>query len=55
MNHPTAATWKPVITSIALPGLRRAVNIRFVAGIAISLVGAGVLLSDLIPLIQSFG
>ena len=55
MNHPIAATWKPVITSIALPGRRLADRIRFVAGIAITLGGAGVLLSDLIHLMPSFG
>ena len=55
MNHSIAATWKPAITSIGLPGRRLGDKIRFVTGIAISLVGAGVLLSDLIPFIQSFG
>ena len=55
MNHPIAATWKPAITSIAIPGRRFGDEIRFVAGIAITLFGAGVLLSDLIPLIRSFG
>lgn len=55
MNHLIAATRKPVITSIALPGRRFANKIRFVAGIAITLLGAGVLLSDLIALIPSFG
>ena len=55
INYPIAATRKTAITSIALPGRRLGDKIRFVAGIAITLVGAGVLLSDLIPLIRSFG
>ncbi len=54
MNHPIAAAWKPVITSIALPGRRLADRIRFVAGIAITLGGAGVLLADIARLISSF-
>jgi hypothetical protein len=40
MNHLIAATRKPVITSIALPGRRLADKIRFVAGIAITSGGA---------------
>jgi len=55
MNHSIAAARKPMITSIALPGRRFADKSRFVAGIAITLLGAGVLLSDLIALIPSFG
>ena len=55
MNHLIAATRKPVITSIALPGRRFADKSRFVAGIAITSGGAGVLLSDLLAIIPSFG
>ena len=55
MNHSIAATWKPAITSIALPGRRLGDKIRFVAGIAISVGGAGVLLSDMMHLIASLG
>ena len=55
MNHSIAATWKPAITGIVLPGRRLGDKIRFVAGIAITLGGAGVLLSDLIHLMPSFG
>jgi len=55
MNHSIAASWKPAITSIALPGRRLGDKIRFVAGIAISVGGAGVLLSDMMHLIASLG
>lgn len=54
-DHPIAATWKPEITAIALPGRRLADRIRFLAGIATTLGGAGVLLSDLIALIPPLG
>jgi len=54
MNHPIAATWRPAIASIAIPGRRLADRIRFVAGIAITLGGAGVLLSDFIALIPPY-
>ncbi len=54
MNHPIAATWKLQVTSIALPGGRLGNKIRFVAGVVITLGGAGVLLADLI-LMPSFG
>jgi len=50
-----AAARKPRITSIALPGRRFADKIRFAPGSAITLLGAGVLLSDLIALIPLFG
>ena len=55
MNHPIAATWKPQVTSIALPGRRLGDKIRFVAGVVITLGGAGVLLSDMMHLIASLG
>lgn len=54
MNHPIAATWKPVIMSTVLRWNRFADKIRFVAGIVITLVGAGVLLADVARLILSF-
>ena len=54
MNHPNATGWKPAATSIAFPGHGLADKIRFVGGIAISLGGAAVLLSDLIALVPSF-
>jgi len=47
MNQPIAATWKPQITNIALPGRRLGDKLRFVAGLAINLAGAGVLLADI--------
>ena len=47
MNQPIAAAWKPQITSIALPGRRLGDKIRFVAGVAINMAGAGVLLADI--------
>ena len=54
VNHPIAATRKPAIASIALSRSRLADKIRFVAGIAISLVGAGVFLANMARLIPSF-
>lgn len=53
MNHPNAVTRKQTITGIALSARRFADKIRFVAGIAISLVGAGVLLADMARFISS--
>lgn len=47
MNQPIAATWKPQITSTAVPGCRLGNKIRFVVGLAINLAGAGVLLADI--------
>jgi hypothetical protein len=55
MIHLNAATWKPVITSAYLPGRRLGGKIRFIAGITITLAGAGVLLSNMMPLIASLG
>ena len=55
MNHSIAASWKPVITSTALPGRRLGDKIRFAAGLVISVGGAGVLLSDMMHLIASLG
>ena len=46
MNHPNAVTRRPMITSFALCAHRFAGKVRFVAGIAISLVGAGAFLAD---------
>jgi len=54
MNHPTAVTRKPTITSIALSDRRFADKIRFLAGIAITLAGAGVWLADMARFISSF-
>lgn len=55
MNHLIADSWKPLITISAIPAARFAHEIRFVAGIAIALGGAGLLLSDLIHVAPSFG
>ena len=55
MNRPIAADWKAVITSTAVPHRRLADKIRFAGGIAITVGGSAVLLSDLIALIPSFG
>ena len=55
MNQQTAATRKPAITSIAGPGRRRTHKVRLVAGIAINLGGAGLLLSDPTHLLPSLG
>lgn len=54
MNHSTAVTRKPTITSIALSDRRLADKIRFLAGIAITLAGAGVWLGDMARFISSF-
>ena len=53
MNHLIAERSKPLITGSTIPGGRFARNARFVAGIAIALGGAGVLLSDLIHRVPS--
>ena len=55
MNHPTVVTRKALPASSILTGSRRLHEIRFVAGIAIAIGGAGVLLSDLIHLMPSLG
>ena len=55
MNHMIAASGKPMITGIAMPGLRFAHKARFAAGITINLGGAGLLLSDLNRVAPSFG
>lgn len=55
MNYPIAAYRKPASTSVAIPGRRLADKIRFIAGLAISVGGAGVLLSDMMHLIASLG
>jgi len=55
MNHPIADPRKPTTTSIGVLGRQFAHKLRFVASIAITLGGAGVLVSDLIRLLPSFG
>jgi hypothetical protein len=55
MKHPSAATRKPPPPGSILAGSRRLHEIRFVAGIAIAVGGAGVLLSDLIHLVPALG
>ncbi len=54
MNYPIAASRIPTSASIVLTGRRLARKIRFVAGVAISLCGAGVLLADTARFILSF-
>ncbi len=55
MNYAIAAYWKPASTSVPIPARRLVDKIRFVAGLAISVGGAGVLLSDMMHLIASLG
>ncbi len=55
MNHASAETRKALRASGALGHRRLLHEIRFVAGVAIALGGAGVLLSDLIHRVPSFG
>ena len=55
MKRLSIGTHKALPTSIALPDRRRLHQIRSVAGIAIALGGAGVLLSDLAHHMPSLG
>jgi hypothetical protein len=55
MKQAIAATWKPMITRIDVPGRRYADKIRAVAGSAIDSVGADVSLPDRIPALPSPG
>jgi hypothetical protein len=55
MNHANADTRKAPPTSRALLDRGLLHGIRFIAGIAIAIGGAGVLLSDLIHLMPSLG
>jgi len=55
MNHANADTRKTPAAGIALSSSRRLHEIRFVAGIAIALGGAGALLSDLTRLMPLLG
>ena len=55
MNHLIADRRKPLPTDSVLPGRRLLHEIRFVAGTAIALGGAAVLLSDLIHLMPALG
>ena len=55
VSHPITATWRGLITGVALPGRRPADRIRSVASIEITSGGAGALLSNLILLIPEFG
>lgn len=53
MIQRNAPAWKEATTSAALPGRRLADKIRLAGGLAITLAGAGVLLSDLVAHILS--
>ena len=55
MNHLTVVARKPLSSNSVIAGSRRLQEIRFVAGIAIAIGGAGVLLSDLIHVMPSLG
>ncbi len=55
MNHPIADARKLEPTGLAVPGSSLTLRIRFVAGMAIVLGGAGVLLSDLLHLMPPLG